>query len=138
MDAPTNFFCCIHHNFFNVVDIFQSQDHSTCYGMKANLTCITAVAGGLLLWSIDGNTVFTVGSGLTASFNQTVNGSTFVFVRGSQLPGSNVYTYTSTVSLDTNKAKSISCSDGILPMTFDVDFIGNLVTLFIQICFLYH
>ena len=61
-----------------MVDIFQSQDRSTCYGMKANLTCVTVVAGGLLRWSIAGKTVLPVGSGQTASFNQTVNGSTFV------------------------------------------------------------
>ena len=111
-----------------MVDIFQSQDCSTCYGMKTNLTCVTAVAGGLLRWSIDGNTVFTVGSGQNASFSQTVDGSTFVFVKGTQLPGVDIYTYTSTVLLDTTQATSISCSDGIVPRTFDVDFIGNLVT----------
>ena len=105
--------------------------------MKANLTCITVVTGGLLRWSIDGKTGLAVGSGQTASFSQTVNGSTFVFVGGSQLPGENVYTYTSTVSLDTNKARSISCSDGITPKTFEVEFLGNLVHYFIQYLFYY-
>ena len=95
--------------------------------MKAKVTCVTAVAGGTLQWNIDGNIVFTVGSGQTASFSKTVNGSTFVFVRGSQLPGENVYTYTSTVSLDTNKATSISCSDGIVSETLEINFVGNLV-----------
>ena len=103
------------------------------------MTCVTVVADGRLRWSIDGNIVLDVGSGQTTSFNQTVNGSTFVFVRGSQLPGSNVYTYTSTVSLDTSKATSISCSDGIVTETLEIDFLGNLVTLFLFKSFLlYH
>ena len=106
--------------------------------MKANLTCVTVVAGGLLRWSIDGKTVLPVGSGQNAGFSQTVNGSTFVFVRGSKLPGLNVYTYTSTVSLDTNEATSISCSDGIVPKTFEVEFLGNLVHYFIPYLFYYN
>ena len=117
--------------FFFVVDIFQSQDRSVCHGMNATVTCVTVISGGLLRWIINGQQVFSVTSGETTSFTQTVNGNVFVFVGGSQLSGVNIYTYTSTVSLNTGQAMSLSCSDGLLPRTFNISLIGKFLHYFL-------
>ena len=118
------------NNIFSVVDIFQSQDRS-CPGMKASVTCITTTVNGYLQWIINNVPVFIVNSGETASFNQTINGSEFVFVRGVSAFGVNVYT--STVSLNTGQTTSICCSDGFLKQTLDIGFVGKSMQCF-NIC----
>ena len=114
-----------------VVDVFQSQDRSVCHGMNATVTCVTVVSGGLLEWVINGQQVFSVTNRQTTSFTQTVNGNEFVFVRGSQLSGVNIYTYTSTASLNTDQLISISCSDGIFQQTLEVGLVGKLLHYFL-------
>ena len=106
--------------------------------MNATVTCVTVISGGLLRWVINGQQVFSVSSGQTTSFTQTVNGNEFVFVRGSQLSGVNIYTYTSTVSLNTNQAISLSCSDGILQRTLGIGLVGKLLHYFYSKSLTYH
>ena len=122
--------CCIHvtrtyNILFPVVDVFQSQDRSVCYGMMATVTCVTTTMNGRLQWVIDNAPVFTVTSGRTDNFNETTDGSEFVFVRG--ILESGVYVYTSTVSLNTNQTTSIRCLDGSIPQTLDVNLVGKLL-----------
>ena len=112
------------NNIFSVVDIFQSQDRSICHGTKATVTCITTTVNGYLRWYINNVQVCTVNSGETDGFNQTINGSEFVFVRGRSAFGvANVYT--STVSLNTDQVTSISCLDGFQQQTLNISFVGK-------------
>ena len=98
--------------------------------MNATVTCVTVISNGLLQWFINGQEVFSVNSGQTTSVTQTVNGNEFVFVRGSQLSGVNVYT--STASLNTDQLTSVSCSDGVLQPTLEVGLVGKLLYYFIK------
>ena len=100
--------------------------------MNATVTCVTVISNGLLQWYINGQEVFSVSSEQTTSVTQTVNGHEFVFERGSKLSGENVYTYTSTVSLNTGQAISLSCSDGVLLQTLKIGLVGKLLHYFIK------
>ena len=138
-DALSNYYV-YYITFVPVVDIFQSQDRSICGGMNATVTCVTTTTSGLLRWVINNVPVFTVTSGQTDSFSQTINGSEFVFVRGVSAFG--VVIYTSTVSLDTSQTTSISCSDSIILWTLVVNFVGKSqysfsTSVLFQICLAY-
>ena len=103
------------------------HDVSICGGMKALFSCNTTSNNGYLKWSIDGAALVVFTNETTVGKNFSVNGSVFLFTSASIVSGKNVYTSTSTASLNISQMTYVSCSNATHTKTHTVNLEGKLL-----------